>query len=103
MKLKIFCVGISILSMLLISGCVSSDNEGVKDIKDADIFVDPTESMEDIAKDIGLEDLDSGLIDVGDLAKDGGEDPLAPKTEDNFVDVGFEELDADLIEFRELI
>ena len=103
MNRKIFCVGISILSMLLILGCVSSDDEGVKDIKDADIYVDPTESMEDIAKDVGLEDLDSDLIDVGDLGKDGIEDPLAPKTEDNFVDLGFEGLDTDLIEFGELI
>ena len=81
-----------IISALFLFGC----GKDVETIDDVDVI----ESVEDVAIDTGLDEVDTDLLDLGDLVVT----EETPESMDETASlIGIEETDTDLIELGELI
>lgn len=89
-------LGFLIVMAFALSACSSNNN--VDNINDVNILESGDDSIEDIAIDNGMDEVDSDLIDLGNL-----DEPIAGSVQDTATNLGIEEVDNDLIEFGELI
>ena len=85
-----------IVLAFVLSACSSNNN--VDTINDVNILESEDGSIEDIAIDNGMDEVDSDLIDLGEL-----DEPVAGSVQDTATNLGIEEANNNLIEFGELI
>lgn len=89
-------LGFLIVLAFALSACSSNNN--VDNINDVNILESEDDSIKDIAVNNGMEEVDSDLIDLGEL-----DVPVAGSVQDTATNLGIEEVDNNLIEFGELI
>ena len=87
--------GFLIVLAFVLSACSSNK---VDNINDVNILESEDGSIEDIAVDNGMEEVDSNLVDLGEL-----DEPIAETLQDTATNLGIEEVNNSLIEFGELI
>ena len=88
--------GFLIVLAFVLSACSSNNN--VDNIDDVNILESEDGSIEGLAVDNGMENVDSDLIDLGEL-----DEPIAGTIQDTATNLGIEEANNNLIEFGELI
>ena len=87
--------GFLIVLAFVLSACSSNK---VDNINDVNILESEDGSIEDIAVDNGMEEVDSNLVDLGEL-----DEPIVGTLQDTATNLGIEEVNNSLIEFGELI